>query len=64
MKVYKYFCCDAGDKNWQKYRPFREKETQQQIRISLEWRKTVTNLVDENKRLKLSQFKIGKEKLY
>jgi hypothetical protein len=39
-----------------------EKETQQQIRISLEWRKTVTNLVDENKRLKLSQLQIGKEK--
>ena len=30
-----------------------EKETHQQIRISLEWRKTVMKLVDENKRLKL-----------
>jgi hypothetical protein len=29
-----------------------EKETAQQIKISLEWRKTVTDLVDENKRLK------------
>ena len=30
-----------------------EKETQQQIRISLEWRKTVMKLVDENMQLKL-----------
>ena len=30
-----------------------DKETQQQIKISLEWRKTVINLADENKRLKL-----------
>ena len=30
-----------------------DKETQQQIRISLEWRKTVIRLADENKRLKL-----------
>jgi hypothetical protein len=30
-----------------------EKETQQQIKISLEWRKTVMNLVDENKRLRM-----------
>ncbi len=29
-----------------------EKETQQQIRISLEWRKTVMKLVDENTHLK------------
>jgi hypothetical protein len=29
-----------------------EKETHQQIKISLEWRKTVTNLVDENVHLK------------
>lgn len=30
-----------------------EKETLQQIKISLEWRKAVTNLVDENARLKI-----------
>lgn len=30
-----------------------EKETQQQIKISLEWRKTVVNLIHENKKLKL-----------
>lgn len=30
-----------------------EKETLQQIKISLEWRKTVINLVDENTRLKI-----------
>lgn len=30
-----------------------EKETQQQIKISLEWRKTVMSLVDENMKLKL-----------
>jgi len=29
-----------------------EKETQQQVRISLEWRKTVMKLVDENTHLK------------
>ena len=34
-----------------------EKETYQQIKISLEWRKTVTNLVDENTRLKSLLFK-------
>lgn len=30
-----------------------DKETQQQIKISLEWRKTVVNLIHENKKLKL-----------
>ena len=30
-----------------------DKETHQQIRISLEWRKTVMNLVDENRKLRL-----------
>jgi hypothetical protein len=30
-----------------------EKETLQQIKISLEWRKAVTNLVDENARLRM-----------
>lgn len=39
-----------------------ETETQQQIRISLEWRKTVTNLIDENKRLKLLQSQLETEK--
>jgi len=29
-----------------------EKETQQQVRISLEWRKTVMKLIDENTHLK------------
>ena len=33
-----------------------EKETYQQIRISLEWRKNVTKLVDENTRLKMAVF--------
>ena len=37
-----------------------DRETQQQIKISLEWRKTVTNLVDENKRLKLLQIEMNK----
>ena len=30
-----------------------EKEAQQQIKISLEWRKQVVNLIDENRKLKL-----------
>lgn len=38
-----------------------EKETQQQIKISLEWRKTVINLVDENTRIKLLLAALSKE---